>query len=193
MAKLPFSLPKSACISLIGMPGAGKSTVGRHLSRQLDWALMDTDHLIEASYGTSLQNITDVMSKDAFLDLEASIVGSVQTCRCVLATGGSVVYRDTAMQHLHTLGPVVYLKVSLPILVERVARNPNRGLAIAPGQSLEDLYAERQQLYKHYADHTINATRLSPTQCSEAIIHALRRQARAQTSTGHKHTSPQSQ
>lgn len=173
MSKQPFSLPDTACISLIGMPGAGKSTVGRYLARQLDWALVDTDHLIEANYGTTLQNITDAMTKDAFLDVEGGVVGSLQTCHCILATGGSVVYRDRAMQHLLSLGPVIFLEVSLPLLLERVARNPNRGLAIAPGQTLEDLYAERLQLYKRYATHTITADKLSPSQCCEAIIQAV--------------------
>lgn len=168
-----LSLHDSACISLIGMPGAGKSTVGRMLARQLDWALLDTDHLIEATYGTVLQNITDAMSKDAFLDLEALIVGSLQSQQCVLATGGSVIYRDTAMQHLQSLGPLVYLKVSFPLLQERIARNPQRGLAIAPGQSLEDIYHERQELYARYAQYTLEADALSPSQCSTAIISML--------------------
>lgn len=168
-----LSLSKTACISLIGMPGAGKSTVGRMLARQLDWALLDTDQLIEASYGTILQNITDAMTKDAFLDLEARIVGSLQAQQCVLATGGSVVYRDSAMQHLANLGPLVYLKVSFPLLQERIARNPQRGLAIAPGQSLEDIYQERQELYTRYAQYTLEAEALNPSQCSAAIINML--------------------
>lgn len=173
MSTSSVSLNDSACISLIGMPGAGKSTVGRTLARHLDWALLDTDHLIEATYGTVLQNITDAMSKEAFLDLESSIVASIQSQQCVLATGGSVIYRDRAMQHLLALGPVVYLKVSFPLLQERIARNPNRGLAIAPGQSLEDIYSERQELYARYAQYTIDADALTPIQCSNAIIAVL--------------------
>lgn len=168
-----ISLNDTACISLIGMPGAGKSTVGRALARQLDWALLDTDHLIEASYGTNLQTITDAMSKDNFLDLEALIVSSVQMQQCVLATGGSVVYRPSAMKHLLKLGPVVYLKVSFPLLQERIARNPQRGLAIAPGQSLQDIYNERQSLYTRYAQYSIEADTLNPAQCSQAILNVL--------------------
>lgn len=168
-----ISLNDTACISLIGMPGAGKSTVGRVLARQLDWALLDTDHLIEASYGTNLQTITDAMSKNLFLDLEATIVASVQVQHCVLATGGSVVYRACAMEHLLRLGPVVYLKVSFPLLQERIARNPQRGLAIAPGQSLKDIYTERQSLYALYAQYTIEADTLTPAQCGQAILKAL--------------------
>lgn len=173
MSSLPVSLKDTACISLIGMPGAGKSTVGKTLARQMEWALIDTDHLIEATYGTTLQTITDAMPKSAFLDLEATIVASVQANQCVLATGGSVVYRDHAMQHLLSLGPVIFLKVSFPLLQERITRNPLRGLAIAPGQSLEDIYSERQELYTRYAQYTIEADTLSPTQCSAAILQAL--------------------
>jgi len=88
----------------------------------------------------------------------------------VLATGGSVVYRENAMAHLRSLGPLAYLDVPLPIILERIARNPLRGLAIAPGQSVEDLFREREALYARYADYTINAGALLPESCAKAIL-----------------------
>lgn len=161
---------EGCCVTIIGMAGAGKTTVGRALASALGWAHVDTDNLIEATYGTTLQNVADCMSKDAFLDVEAGVICRIGAKRAVLSTGGSVVYRDEAMRHLATLGPVIYLDVSLPLILERIALNPDRGLAIAPGQTIEDLYNERKALYETYTDHTIHADALSPEACSHAII-----------------------
>jgi shikimate kinase len=169
-ARISPSGPRQACVTLIGMAGAGKSTVGKQLARLLDWKLVDTDLLIEAVYGVPLQDITDKLGKDAFLDVEARVVCAIKAHRVVLATGGSVVYRENAMTHLHSLGPVAYLDVSLPVILERIARNPQRGLAIAPGQSVEDLFRERETLYVRYADCTIAADGLSPEACARAVL-----------------------
>ena len=169
--------PRLGCVTLIGMAGAGKSTVGRQLARLLDWKLMDTDQLIESVYGVPLQNIADKLGKDAFLDVEAAVICAIRAHRVVLATGGSVVYSENAMAHLRSMGPVVYLNVPLPVILERIARNPLRGLAIAPGQSVEDLFRERENLYARYADCTIDAGKLLPEACAKAIL----RQVKAET------------
>ncbi|MCL2123595.1 MAG: homoserine kinase [Desulfovibrionaceae bacterium] len=172
MAFFPISSlgPRQACITLIGMAGAGKSTVGRQLARLLDWKLMDTDQLIESVYGVPLQDITDKLGKDAFLDMEATVICAIRAHRVVLATGGSVVYRENAMAHLRLLGPVAYLDAPLPVILERIARNPLRGLARAPGQSVEELFREREVLYARYADCAIDAGRHLPEACARAIL-----------------------
>lgn len=162
--------PREACISLIGMAGAGKSTVGDRLARLLGWRLVDTDHLIEAVYGAPLQQISDALGKEAFLDAEAAVIRTIKAHRVILATGGSVVYRPEAMRHLGGLGPLVFLEVPLPIILRRIALKPDRGLAIAPGQSVEDLFREREALYKRYADCTLDAARLSPEECAAAAL-----------------------
>ena len=166
-------------ISLIGMPGAGKSTVGRLLAQELDWAFVDTDFLIEATYGLPLQAIPDALGKAAFLDVEAQIIASVRVHRTILATGGSVVYRESAMQHLAALGSLVFLDIPLPLVEERVALNPARGIAIAPGQSLEDLFRERQALYLRYAHFHCHAAAMTPQECVQWILHTLPRDALA--------------
>ena len=163
-----------ACITLTGMAGSGKSTVGRQLARLLDWKLLDTDQLIEAVYGVPLQDITDRLGKDAFLDVEATVICAIKAHRVVLATGGSVVYRENSMAHLRSLGPVAYLDVPLPVILERIARNPLRGLAIAPGQSVENLFNEREALYARYADCTIDAGALLPAACAKAILKQMK-------------------
>jgi len=172
-SRISPSESRQACITLIGMAGAGKSTVGRQLARLLDWKLMDTDQLIESVYGVPLQDITDRLGKEAFLDVEATVICAIRAHRVVLATGGSVVYRENAMTHLHSLGPIAYLDVPLPIILERIARNPLRGLAIAPGQSVEDLFREREALYARYADCAIDANGLSPEACAKAILERI--------------------
>lgn len=157
------------CISIIGMAGAGKSTVGRALAEVLSWAFIDSDHIIEAHYGTRLQDVADSMSKDAFLDVEGTIISRITVRRTVIATGGSVVYRPYAVEHLKKLGPIVYLAVGLPLILERISRNPERGLAIAPGQTVEDLYNERKALYEAAADFTVCCDTLQPDACARSI------------------------
>jgi shikimate kinase len=175
MQLLPPPAHEEQCITLIGMPGAGKSTLGSLLARQLQWAFVDTDLLIEAAYGTCLQSIADAMNKEAFLDIEAAVVSSVRARRAVLATGGSVIYRAKAMEHLCALGPVLYLHVPFATIEERVARNPERGLAIAPGQTLAHLYEERRALYEHYATLSVTTENLSPQESVQAVLEALQK------------------
>ncbi len=170
----PAPGPRAICVSLIGMAGAGKSTVGRQLARLLGWRLVDTDHLIEANYGVPLQRISDALGKEAFLDVEAAVIRSIKAHRVVLATGGSVIYREEGMARLKELGPIIRLDVPLPIILERIARNPERGLAIAPGQTVEDLFRERELLYRQYADCTIDAGALGPEACAGAAFDCIR-------------------
>lgn len=161
------------CITLIGMASAGKSTLGKILAHQLGWVFIDTDHLIEGQYGTNLQAVTDSMTKEEFLDVECSVVSALRAKRCVIATGGSVVYREQTMVHLNSLGPVCHLDVSLPKILERISQKPDRGLAIAPGQTIEDLYNERAELYNKYATISVNCDEKTPGECVTALLTAL--------------------
>lgn len=167
---------KTPCIVLVGMPGAGKSTVGQALAHLLGWGLVDTDHLIEAVYGVPLQRVTEAMDKECFLDVEARVILSLRMFRTVLATGGSVVYREEAMGHLRSLGPVVLLDVCLEVVEERIARNPDRGLAIKPGQTIRDIFEERQALYARHAQCRVAADELAPAACARAVLDELHRQ-----------------
>ncbi|WP_291438921.1 homoserine kinase [Desulfovibrio sp.] len=163
----------SPCIILIGMAGAGKSTVGEALAHALGWAFMDSDHLIEAVYAARLQDVTDALGKSAFLDVESSVVCAIKANRTVIATGGSVVYREQTMCHLASLGPLVYLDVPFAVVEERIARNPQRGLAIAPGQTLHDIFREREELYARYATLRCPAADKNPQQCVNWIMQQL--------------------
>lgn len=170
------NFPENTCITFIGMAGAGKTTIGRLVARSLGWAFADTDHLIEASYGTMLQSVADAMSKDDFIDLESEIVCSLRLSRTVIATGGSVIYRPRTMEHLAALGPVVFLDVPLKTVIERIARNPDRGLAIAPGQTIADLFYEREALYRRYATVVVSIENLSPAESAGRVLDTLIKQ-----------------
>ena len=91
----------------------------------------------------------------------------------MIATGGSVVYRQPTMERLAALGPVVYLDVPLEIVLERIARNPDRGLAIAPGQTVEELFREREALYRRYATITVEASGVSPAESARRTLEKL--------------------
>lgn len=143
------------CISIIGMAAAGKTTIGRELSALIAWPQIDVDHVIESTYGMELQALCNVTGKEEFLDIEGEIISRLDVRRCIVSTGGSAVYRADAIRHLKRFGPVMYIEVSLPVILERIARKPERGLAIAPGQTVEDLYNERVRLYETAADFTV--------------------------------------
>jgi len=147
---------EQGCVSLIGMAAAGKSTLGRLLAEKLGWAHLDTDRMIEAYYGLPLQQVLDGMGLTKFLEAEETLVSMLGVRRAVISTGGSVVYGPKAMERLHLLGPVVHLDVSLESFKKRVGDGGNRGLAIAPGSTLEDLFHERQPLYEATADFTLS-------------------------------------
>ena len=161
------------CVTLIGMAACGKSTVAQALARELGWPCMDSDHLIESLYGRRLQDVTDTLGKEIFLDVEGAVICSIRANRTVIATGGSVVYREDAMRHLKKLGTVVYLDVPLSVISERIARNPDRGLAIAPGQTLADIFAEREALYRHWADMRLGPEGMSALACARWIRERL--------------------
>lgn len=145
-------------IILIGMPGAGKSTVGVVLAKRMGLGFVDTDLLIQLRTGRRLQQIIDEDGLAAFRALEESTIVEFDVCDAVIATGGSVIYSDKAMTHLAALGTIVYLDVPLPELEKRLHDMESRGLVIDPGSTLADLYAERTPLYRRWAKIRINAT-----------------------------------
>ncbi len=173
----PSKVPPDGCITIIGMAAAGKTTVGRELAALLGWSQLDTDNLIESNYGAHLQAIADSMTKEQFLDLEGNILRRLSIKRVVVSTGGSAVYRQEAVRYLATLGPIIYIAVPLPIILERIARKPERGLAIAPGQTVEDLYHERARLYEAAATFTVEGGHAPAASYALRIAEWLAREA----------------
>lgn len=158
------------CVTLIGMAGAGKSTIGRILAGRTGWAHVDTDHLIEAWWGRDLQAISDALGRDRFVAAEEEIVAGLGLKRCIISTGGSVVYGPRAIEKLKSFGPIVHLDPGFEEIRRRVELNPDRGLAIAPGQTLADLYSERRALYEAAANFFVDTKNFSPEQSAETIL-----------------------
>ncbi|MGM0462025.1 MAG: shikimate kinase [Fibrobacterota bacterium] len=142
-------------ITLIGMPGAGKSTVGIILAKSTARGFIDTDVLIQINEQKSLQDILDSQGHMALRDIEESVILRLNLADHIIATGGSAVYGDRAMMHLKKHSTVVYLHASLEEIERRIPNFKTRGIARRPGQSLEDLFTERSRLYRHYADFTV--------------------------------------
>ena len=143
-------------ISLIGMAGAGKSSVGRELSKALDFTFIDSDDLIEAKYGKNLQEILNDEGYIKLREIENLIIKDINFDRTILSTGGSAVYSNEAMAHIQKNSNVIFLDVPFNQILERVPSFLERGFAKAPSQSIEDAYAERQKLYQTYSHYRVS-------------------------------------
>lgn len=160
-------------IILIGMPGSGKSTVGVILAKSLGIDFVDTDLLIQRREKRLLQDIIDKDGIDFFLDSERDTVLDVNEKNAVIATGGSVILREDAMNHLKKLGKVIFLDVSVNELERRLSNIKTRGVAAEKGESVKDIYDKRFLLYKKFADITVNADSLSCEQTVNIICERL--------------------
>ena len=145
-------------ISLIGMAGAGKSTVGRELANILNFRLIDSDVLIEEQHGKSLQKILDDEGYIRLREIENSVLKNLHFKEIILSTCGSAVYSDEAMKHIQQNSKVIFLDVSFSEILERVPSFYDRGFAKAPSQSIEDAFEERQELYNKYSHHIVSNT-----------------------------------
>jgi len=161
---------------LIGMPGAGKSTVGVVLAKRLGLGFVDTDLLIQMRSGRLLQEVIDSDGLQAFRDLEERTLCEFDVCNAVIATGGSAIYSEAAMHHLTGLGIVVFLDVPLVELELRLRNMATRGLVIDPGASLADLYAERLPLYRRWAQLTMDVSAKNLEEVVEEICRNLQRE-----------------
>ncbi len=160
-------------IILIGMAGAGKSTVGALLARRTGFTFLDTDHLIARQQGRPIQETLDQLGPAAFSRLEESLLLSLRLHDHVIATGGSAVYCQAGMAHLRTTGIMVLLEASLEILGERVGDLAGRGLVNPHGTSFADLYRQRQPLYRRYADLTVATSAIGPEEVCRKILAAI--------------------
>ncbi|MCX7748908.1 MAG: shikimate kinase [Clostridia bacterium] len=143
-------------IILIGMPGAGKSTIGVLLAKALGMPFTDTDLLIQQNENRLLQDIINKDGMDTFLEAEERSILRLQAEGTVIATGGSVVYREKSMNHLKKSGKVFYLKLECDEIERRIMNITTRGIAMGACQDLKCLYNERIPLYEKYADELID-------------------------------------
>ena len=161
-------------IVLIGVPGAGKSTVGVVLAKELRMQFIDTDLLIQERCGRLLQEILDDGGPDSFKEIEEEVVLSLDCRNTVLATGGSVVFSGRAMEHLRKGGIIVWLDISRERMEERLRNSAMRGIVLAKGESLRAMYNERMPLYRNYADVTIACSDDDVERIVRKIVHEVR-------------------
>lgn len=143
-------------VVLIGMPGAGKSVMGKSLAKFLGIPWIDADLCIEKKAGRRLQDIINAEGLAAFRTLEEEVLISLSKENAVISTGGSAVYYERAMQSFKENGKVVYLYVGVEEILRRIGDYSRRGIVLAPGKTIRDLYLERVPLYEKYADFTVD-------------------------------------
>lgn len=161
-------------VILIGMPGSGKTTVGTYLSELIGYGYIDSDSVIVAREGMRLPEIIEAKGTEAFLDIEAKVNSEICASRCVIATGGSVIYRAKALEALKKIGTVVYLQLSYEEIDRRLGDLKARGVALKEGYTLKDLYEERVPLYEKYADVIVCLDGLTVEQSAAAVREAIR-------------------
>ncbi len=161
-------------IVLIGMPGCGKSTIGVILAKTIGVGFVDTDLIIQQRENRLLQDIIDKDGIDAFLDCEEKAVKTVECDNTVIATGGSVVYCEDAIKHLKNNGKIFYLDVPLDEIKKRLNNISTRGIAANKNDSIDDVFIEREPLYKKYADVIIDLTDSTVEQAVEEICKKIK-------------------
>ena len=162
-------------ITLIGMPGAGKSTTGIILAKLMSFGFIDTDVLIQTNQRKSLQDILDDSDHMNLRRIEEEEILKIRVKEHVIATGGSVVYSQTAMEHMGNNSVIVFLKADYDILKKRIKNFEYRGIAKAPDQTFIELYKERQPLYEKYAQLTIECNNIFQEEAAELIAEKLKK------------------
>ncbi len=160
-------------IILIGMPAAGKSTAGVLVAKYTLSAFVDTDLVIQSMQKAPLADLIEMHGEENFLKMEEDAVLSLDTTHSVIATGGSVVYSSAGMQHLKQLGVIVYLRLSLEDIVERVGNLTTRGVILHGSHDLAGIYSERTPLYERYADITVDCSHRSTLDCAMEVKAAV--------------------
>ena len=160
-------------IVLIGMPGVGKSTIGVILAKVIGYQFLDADLVIQQQENKLLKEIIEDVGTEGFIEVENRVNASIEARHTIIATGGSVVYGKEAMEHLKSIGTVVYLHVPFEVLEKRLADIRGRGVVLKEGQDLKALFEERTPLYEKYADLSISEEGLDVEGTVEKLIENL--------------------
>lgn len=157
-------------IVLIGMPGAGKSTIGVLLAKSMLMSFVDTDLIIQNKCGCALCDIIDKEGTEYFIEKENEIISKCEFSNSVVATGGSAVYGKDAMEKLSKDGKIVYLSLPVSEIERRINNIQTRGVAMKKGTTLKELFEERRALYEKYADYTVDCFGLTEEECVNKIV-----------------------
>lgn len=161
-------------ITLIGMPGAGKSTLGVLLAKRMGYSFHDTDITIQVQTGKTLSELMADIGGDALMKIENDIIASLTPKREVIATGGSAVFGPEGMENLKKRSHIVYLKVSLSEIEKRVGDLVERGVVLNGCKDITELYDQRVSRYEHYAEITIDCDGKTVEQCIDSILQAVK-------------------
>lgn len=142
-------------ISLVGMAGAGKSSIGKQLADHLGYSFIDSDLLIETEYQESLQQVLDRSGKENFLKIEENALMSIEFNNTILATGGSAIFSELAMDYIRSRSSIIFIEAPYKKIVERVSNFSERGFLKSSDQTIQEAFVERQFLYKHFADFEV--------------------------------------
>lgn len=160
-------------IILIGMPACGKSTIGVVLAKTMGMRFLDTDLLIQEREGALLQDLINGKGNDYFKKVEEYVLRSINAENTIISTGGSAVYYPKAIEHFKKNGKIVYIKVSYDTIEKRLNNITTRGITMAPGETLKDLYDKRIPLYEASADFVIETDSLTVEEAIEKIVKIL--------------------
>ena len=146
-------------ISLIGMAGCGKSTVGSAISEKFNLSYIDTDHLIEKQFQMTLEDIKKRFGYKFVRSSEEEVIISINSSTQIISTGGSAVYSSLSMKHLKSFSKIIYIDTPLATIVERIDIGQERGLAVPDGVSISDIYSERKPLYEEFSEHIVDGSK----------------------------------
>lgn len=164
-------------ITLIGMPGVGKSTIGVILAKIIGYEFVDSDIVIQKQEGRLLKEIIADVGNQGFLAIENRVHAEMDVINSIISPGGSICYCRQGMEHLREISTVVYLKLDYPKLKRRLGNLTARGVVLKNGQNLYDLYKERTPLYEKYAHVVIDETNLNVEKTIKAVMDALELEA----------------
>ena len=160
-------------VTLIGMPGSGKSTIGVILAKALRYEFLDSDLLIQKQEKRKLSEIIEQDGPEKFKEIENQVNADIHVTDTVIAPGGSVIYCEEAMEHFKEIGKIVYLKASYQTIKRRIRNPQKRGVVLKDGQTLKDLYDERKVLFEKYADVTISEEGCQIEETIENVLDAI--------------------
>lgn len=159
---------------MIGMPGSGKSTLGRILAENLGYHFQDTDDLIIDHYKKPLMTLIDEMGTEGFIRAEGAILETIHAEHTVISTGGSAVYSEKGMEHLRSIGTIVYLCYSLEDIAARVGDLNTRGVVCRNCHTLQELFEQRRPYYEKYADVTVHLEHASVSKSVHRLKKAVK-------------------
>ena len=164
-------------ITLIGMPGVGKSTIGVILAKIIGYEFVDSDIVIQKQEGKLLREIIADVGSQGFLEIENRVHAEMDVTNSIISPGGSICYCRQGLEHLREISTVVYLKLDYSKLKRRLGNLTARGVVLKNGQTPHDLYKERTPLYEKYAHVVIDETNLNVEKTIKAVMEALELEA----------------